>query len=380
MNPAPLKDYLNLYGAFLFLIVGVLFLYQTWRKNRNTHLLTVGFFVAFIGQFFQSLLLIQTVEGWGYFSSIGLLTWISYQVLFITMISAILGFFWIFLELTQSVRINSLSGGIVLILFTMYIWTFSFGLIVGDTALDAAIVYGNFMFSILLNIISLRSVYILYNVYKATGKEKIAAAQLLSFVLIEAWAFNAFFTGVFGVLAYNGLASFMYPDLQGIFDIIYYTGLVIFIGSIVINPDYIYRLPLNIQDLVFLTKIGTAVYGIGKNAEEKSLDEQLLAGFITAANSFISEMKPNLGAERIEIIQSNNRMVRIEFGEVLGLCLVSLKQNYYLIKSMQDLLRYVEKNESMEIIDSGSFFEDDVVRGWLKKFFPYLDIENMQSY
>ena len=82
----------DIIGSFLFLIVGLLFLYQPRTKSRNTPTLTLGFFVAFVGQFLNSVTLILMKNEFitpleSYFP----------QVIYITALNLILVFYWIFL-------------------------------------------------------------------------------------------------------------------------------------------------------------------------------------------------------------------------------------------------------------------------------------------
>lgn len=364
---------LNLYGSFLFLIVALLFLYQTRRKNRNTPTLTIGFFVAFAGQFLNSILEIMYLNG--YFTD---LQNFYLQVIFVTAINIVLVFFWIFFEQANDTKISTIFLVIIAVLGSLYLTAYILGPILGDIL--GGIIIGNLAFIILLNVVVLRSIQILIKIYKATDKERIALAQLIAFILIEVWALLGFIgSGSFFLNYYYGIASFPY-NLQTLSDILYYTGLIIFIFTILLNPDYIYRLPLNIQDIVVLSKFGMALYGIGANAEEKSLDEQMLAGFLTAANAFISEMQPKHPNEVLRMLKSTGRILRMEFGDTLGVCLVSEKENYFLVRSIRNLVAFLEKQDAEDLIGQGMFFEDEDMRKWLKAYFPYLGIDKMQSY
>ncbi len=384
------QEIVDLYGSFMFLVVGILFVYQTKTRGRNTPILTAGFFVAFFAQFLSSIEAIQTQSEIGFFYFLRenyFILFFVIQAIFVLSINAILLFFWVFLEHLNSTQINPTFRTLVLFLFGVTVAMYGLGIaIIGyETqnnlieAVQLAFRTGNLAFALLLNIIISRSILILYRIYNATERENTALFQMLSFVSILIWGLNGILVSWDRFINGFGIGDINYTDQAILANISYYLGLLIFSGTIVGNPDYIYRLPLNIQDIVFLSSYGTAIYGIGKNVEEKSLDEQLLAGFVTASNSFIKEMQPQIENEVIRLIISTGRILRMEFGDKLGICLVSQRENLYLIRSIQSLLQFIE-NQDTSIIDAGQFFPENQVRAWLKKFFPYLDIDNMQSY
>lgn len=367
------SDYINILGSFLFLVVALLFLYQTKRRNRDTPTLTIGFFIAFFGQFFSSITLILYSNNF-----ISQIHTYELQIIFLTATNIILVFFWIFLEFTNSARINTKLIILVSSLGTLYLSSYYLGLIFGN--LNSSAIIGDLVFTVLINLITIRSIYILFKVYQATGKEKIALSQFIAFVLIEIWAFIGLINHIISFGNQFLFVNINQLNIQSTSDVLYYLGLLIFILTILINPDYIYRLPLNIQDIVILSEIGTAVYGIGANASEKSLDQQLLAGFITAANGFVQEMQPYNEYEFLQVMKSSNRILRIEFGKKLGVCLVSAKESWYLHKSIRNFVEFLEKQHPEELLDKGLFFDDPVIREWLKIYFPYLQIDKMQTY
>ncbi|MHA2170831.1 MAG: hypothetical protein ACXAB7_13130 [Candidatus Kariarchaeaceae archaeon] len=389
------SEWNDIIGSFLFLIVGILFLYQTRRKFRNTPTLTAGFFVAFFGQFFNSVTVILLKNG-----EITLRESYFPQVIFITALNLILVFFWIFLENTYSTRINTFFLVLVTIIGTIYLSVFTLGYFLDNTpdggvVIAEGLAIGNLFFPILLNIVALRCLYIQYQIFKATGGELPAQLQLYAFLLFELWAALGLVTSSAGLVDFYNptfklkekfLTIWYFGDvsLQELLnttgDVFYYLGLVLFIIVFIKNPDYIYRLPVNIQDIIVISGIGTAVYGIGRNAQEKSLDEQLLAGFIYAANNFVNEMIPEYPNEVLHTLDSTGRLLRLEFGAQLGICIVSKKENTYLRKSVRKFVQFLEAKDPEDMIMGGEFYSDEEMRGWLKVFFPYLEIDDMESY
>ncbi|OLS27343.1 MAG: hypothetical protein HeimC2_11800 [Candidatus Heimdallarchaeota archaeon LC_2] len=367
------SDLIDLYGSFIFLFIAILFYYQTKRKHRDTPTLTYGFFIAFIGQLFNSITLILLKN-----DQLDPILGVYLQVAFITMLNLIIVFFWIFLEYTHSTQLNPLYVVLMSIAGTARILAIIMGDLLNDLVLG--IFLSNVFFTIFLNIPALRTVFIQNKIYQATNKERTAGLQLLALTLIWIWAFFGLIINSLNFYnVYNNLTLMdeVYVDIT---DVIYYLGLIIFIFTIFINPEYIYRIPLNIQDIVLFSKSGIAVFGIGNNASEKTLDEQLLAGFITAANGFVNEMQPKYPIEAIQTLISTNRILRLEFGNLLGVCTVSNKENWYLRRSVKKFVKFLEEQNPQPLIDKGTFFEDKIVRDWLKIYFPYLAVNSMESY
>lgn len=364
---------IDLVGSFFFLLIAILFYYQTKRKHRDTPTLTYGFFIAFVGQLFNSITLILLDN-----DQLDDIIGVYLQVTFITLLNLIIVFFWIFLEYTHSTRLNPIYVVFMSIAGTARILALIMGDLLNDLVLG--IFLSNVFFTVFLNIPALRTVYIQNKIYQATNKETTAGLQLLALALIWAWAFFGLIINSLNFYnVYNNLTLIdeVYIDIT---DVLYYIGLIIFIFTIFFNPDYIYRIPMNIQDIVLFSKTGIAVYGIGTNTSEKTLDEQLLAGFITAANGFVNEMVPKYPDETIQTLLSTNRILRLEFGNLLGICTVSNKENWYLRKSVKSFIKFLEKQNAEPLLDIGSFFEDKIVREWLKIYFPYLSVDDMQTY
>ncbi len=369
--------FIDLIGSFLFLVVAILYYYQTKRKNRNTPMLTYGFLVAFVSQFSNSLLGIA-IDPVNKLIHPSLEVFIV-NIILVSGINAILFFFWIFLERTESVRVNRFMSTLVTVLLSIYFVTIFLGIIVNK--INETLYIANFILPVTITLVVARSIYILYKTYVVTNYEYTALFQLFSFILILLWAVIALFvTGSTILINFYGM-NLSTPQLGIIPDVLYYTGLTIFILTILANPNYIYRIPMNIRDIVILSKIGVAVYGIGMTAEEKSLDEQMLAGFLSAANSFVQEMQPNFENEELKIIESTHRKIQLLYGRRIGISLVSLQENWYLRNSIQSFLNYLETvQDPSDLLDSGQFYDDDEIRVWLKLFFPYLDIDKMQTY
>ncbi len=211
------------------------------------------------------------------------------------------------------------------------------------------------------------SSWILFNVYHDTGKETVALIQFLAVGLI--WI-------SFPVAA----AHYLVDGLLYVGNAMQLVGMFVFACSLVIDVDYIYRLPVNIQNILLHSVNGPCFYAIGHNIEAMTVDKDLLSGIIVAANKVVTEFDPRIEGERLEIVQTTDKTIEIQMGESVGVAIVASRNTYFLHHSARRLVRILEEAGAGELVKKGRFFDTETVNAWIKQVFPYLPMSRMTNY
>ena len=162
-------------------------------------------------------------------------------------------------------------------------------------------------------------------------------------------------------------------------------GMIIFALIYAINPDFIYRLPVNVYFILIFTKIGLNIHisrvkgsNIGpdkyKEAERIIASENLLSSLITAISGLLNE---SLGSKKeLDAIIAADRSLILNNGESATCAILCDKSTYFLEKSLKNLRKSIESRYESKLLNPVILKEDFHDAGKLiKKTFPFLVIE-----
>ncbi len=159
-------------------------------------------------------------------------------------------------------------------------------------------------------------------------------------------------------------------------DLITFIGLVLLIGIYLSNPNYLYRLPTPMFRIIIFNSTGIAVYSRAiqsRGFEGIKIPDQLMSMSIAAISSVLSEsLQTNAQLLRIEI---SHRMLMFEWREDLSALLICERGTYFARRSLRMLLSSLP-DEIFSMLRSDSVQIDyellQALDGYVKASFPYL--------
>ena len=363
--------------AGLFLILFVLLIYQTIRKNRTAYVLTSSLLVGMIGGIVSALQYVVSVPN-NLLLYMSLILWsIVYWMIYIF-------FEELYTDKPQRYRLVIIT--IILIMSIVFSLLHMLSPTGGELGLTgpAAENYAKYFsfiewswdisYNLLGLLIFIFGAYVHFKSYQF-AKEKIILIQAISMCILAA----GFIVGFVGGDVFN-LAIFF-----DIGDGVKIMGMLMFALVYAIFPDFIYRLPVNVYFILIFTKFGLNIH-IGRvrdasfdaytdeEKERRLISENLLSSLITAISGLLNE---SLGSKKdLKAIIAEDRSLVLNNGEDATCAILCDNSTHFLEKSLRNLRIMVEERYQDKLKKSVIIKEDFQDAGELiRKSFPFLEIE-----
>ncbi len=243
----------------------------------------------------------------------------------------------------------------------------------------------NLYYLILYWIYSVYGVFILLyplkvskNSYMLT-KEKATVLEMLSIFLILSSNIGYIIEYPLNLYKINPFAHFVI-SMTDFSNILFLIGLIILMSNYLINPDYIYRIPFPVYEIVIISKAGNIAYDqrLSSVIAPELYSERgfLMIGVLSIISKIIKE---TLGTEnQLKSIDSGN--YKIFFSQIPNerglVAILSSGLNYFLQKSLDNFAQFIPM-DLIEKINSAKALDEDTTNKldtlFLKNF-PYLII------
>ncbi len=361
---------LNIFISFVLL--GILIIYQSRRlkKKQVSFYLMVALAFALVSQlfYFGYLIIIQSnLDSSRYFeisSYLFLLVVFFFVYLHFEAISNIKPSFWRY-TITLTYTTICISFG-SLIFFN----------IISDYNLYYLILY--WIYSGYGVFILLYPLKVSINSYLLT-KEKATVLEMLSICLILLSNIVYIFEYPLNLYKINPFTNF-FLTISDLSIVLFLIGLIILMSNYLINPDYLYRLPFPVYEIVIINKAGNIAYD-QRLSSVKALELYSERGFrMIGVLSVISKIiKETLGTEnQLKSIDSGN--YKIFFSQIPNesglVAILSSGLNYFLQKSLDNFAQFIPM-DLIENINSAKALDEDAINKLdtlFLKHFPYLII------
>ncbi len=305
-----------------------LFIYQTIRKNRQAHLLSLGLIFGFIG---VTLFAVDPFLPAG--NPLGGNTSVLVNGVFY-----VLMLYFIYLHFEQVIRLtprlerlaimSALLGiGLATSMIILTTPSPSTGLgTVNDFAHDLSRLF-TFIFA----------AYVSFRGWLLT-RERAANIEWLSLLILTIGSIPTAIANHTDLNSIDGLSMYELGDL------VTFVGLVLLVSIYIRKPDYLYRMPVPIHDVILYNAAGIAVYSRlvqNKGFESSKVPEHLMSMAVTAISTLLSESL-HIDAQ-LELIESRNRTLLFETHGNLTVLLICDRATYFVRRSLRQLLKSIDE-------------------------------------
>ncbi|MBD3192868.1 MAG: hypothetical protein GF308_19670 [Candidatus Heimdallarchaeota archaeon] len=354
--------YINLAVVVVLILLVGAFIYQTQRKNRRARNLTIGLIIAILGQAVYLVGIILNLDASG--------------LLIIKHVrDFIFGIFYFFIFLhyealskeRPNTLLSSLFSGFLAIFgsFTIVLMLVPENQLMIDLTRRTAnfIGLGIFMYCSYLN-------------YRTTKRVKEWESYLESIMLSL-----VAFAHIIYVLGDNYLLNFLnvLGGYEMLADVLATVGTFVYVLTYLINPDYLYRLPIPIYQIIIFNQSGLPCYNrevYTKGLERPEIDEMLFPAIITAISSFLSE---TMGKKaQLKHIDASSKQMFINTQENLSITVIADKGTRFLQKSIKILNDLIPKDLRDDLNASDTKYKpyQETLDKLVKTAFPYLKIKD----
>ncbi len=232
------------------------------------------------------------------------------------------------------------------------------------------------------------AVYVYVNIVRNTNFERTAVIQLASVTIAFIGFLLAaeYFVVSIARVATGNDALLAYRVDSVIPNIVQFIGLIIYTISILIDIDYLYRLPFDVNLVLITRASGAPVFSYAPETKHGRADPLLFSGLITALAKFTEEI--SVQDSTLETVHSGDVSINVMKKEVNGTELYAVvtaeKITYYLISGLRNffdlfitealpLIKDVKGTIGSELETAGGF-EDLMLyqlQSILQKAFPY---------
>lgn len=365
-----LMNFVILSYAIFFLILFLIFVYQTAQKGRSAPYFIITLFFGFLGglfSYFEALFSSTNFDIWWFFSNL------FFGLQFVS--------FFLFTEKLRTLKISALMLSIAIIFFTIQIVT---SLAVMN--LSNLETYGNIIpvLSFLANISNeLLALYVYFIIGVAIyikiyryAKEIRPLIMILALIIVG--------IGFIIMISYDLLNFFgtipgwlMALKNAGIDKILPLIGLFLFLLCYITNIDYLYRLPNDNYVLMVSYKSGITIHTIHFKTRYRhvEIDENLLSGLITSINMVYQSVLSSKA--EVQNILSKDASILMQSGKYIYVTIVSNNVSAILDRSLKRYVREFEKKFQKQLEKERFLISDfDSAKDLLKSIFPYLLIKN----
>ncbi len=342
----------------VLLLLVLLFIYQTFRKNRHAHVLTIALI----------------------FGIIGLTLW------------AFRPFLPDFLESNTSVLANGFAY--IFMYYALYVHFEQVSRLkphlVRLAIMSAFVGMGLITTAVIVSLGTSITQLTMANDF-AHDAIRISAFLFGAVVSIKSWRISHEREGMIETSALLILAVAGIPPILGNFfsiksiaelsvyelgDLITFIGLVLLIGVYLGNPNYLYRLPTPLFRIIIFNSTGIAVYSRAiqtRGLEKLVIPDQLMSMSISAISSVLSEtLHTKAQLKRIDITQMT---LLFEWREDLAILLICEQATYFARRSLKMAIDSIPDPLFLELKSDAVRVDANVVGvldNLVKASFPYL--------
>ncbi len=303
----------------------VLFIYQTIRKNRQAHLLSLGLIFGFIG---VTLFAIEP-----FLPSLG-----SNTSVLVNGVFYVLMLYFIYLHFEQVVRLTPRLERLAIMSALLGIGLATSAIILTTPSPSAGLGAMNDLAHDLSRLFTfIFAAYVAFRGWLLT-KERAANFEWLSLVILTIGSLPTAIANHTELNSLDGLSLYELGDL------ITFIGLALLVSIYIRKPDYLYRMPVPIHDVILYNAAGIAVYSRlvqNKGFESAKVPEHLMSMAVTAISTLLSESLQT--DAQLELIESRNRTLLFETHETLTVLLICDRATYFVQRSLRLLLRSIDE-------------------------------------
>ncbi len=310
---------LALWGILLLLVI--LFIYQTFRKNRHAHLLTVGLLFGVAG---------LTLWAFRPFLSEYLASHTSplaNGLAYVFMYYAI----YLHFEQVSDLRPHLARLALMSALVGMGAAT-SATMLTLDSAPGALTQWNDFAHDAIRMGAFLFGMVISFRGWRMT-EERNALVEWLALLILASGGIPAVMGNYFGFKHVIDMSVYELGDM------ITFVGLVLLIGMYLTHPNYLYRLPVPVYRIIIYNSVGIATYSRAvrtRGMEGMVVPDQLMSMSITAVSSVLSEgLQVNA---QLRLIDVTRRVLLFEWSKDISALLICERGTYFARRSLKMLL------------------------------------------
>ena len=354
-------------------VLMAIFIYQTFRKNRKDHYLTFGLVMGLVPLTVMTLSgVIPMPEGSLAFIVGHIVGGIGFSFLFF--------FIYLHYELVSrpaphflrfSIMSFLLGSRFVVVIFRSLFPTEQIILLLYYVAFDTMRLF-SFGFAC----------FIAWQMWKLT-KELESGMEFLSTVLLVLSGFFGPFHRPLGIGYVAADTKLFFVPLSGFLVFSYFltvVGMVVFLMVFIINPDYLYRLPVPLHHIILYNESGLTAYSRSiqsKGIETPKITDQLFSGAITAISSLLSEsVKTQV---HMHVIETNKMNVVIEHHPTYPVraLIIGYRLTYFVRKSLKNFLLSIPQEIMEQLSSPGMILDLDraqpILDRSLQQSFPYVE-------
>lgn len=337
-----------------------LFIYQTIRKNRQAHLLSVGLIFGFVG------VTLFTIEPFLLSGSPleGNVSVIGNGVFYVLML------YFIYLHFEQVTRFTPRLERLAIMSALLGIGLATSVIIVGAQSPSLGLISANNLAHDLSRLFCfIFAAYVSFRGWLLT-RERSANIEWISLIILMAGSLP---TTIANHSDFSSLAGISMYELG---DLVTFVGLVLLVSVYIRNPDYLYRMPVPIHDVILYNASGIAVYSRlvqNKGFETSKIPEHLMSMAVTAISTLLSESLQT--DTQLEVIESKNRTLLFETRGALTVLLICDRATYFVRRSLRQLLKSIDPH-TYEKLTADAFESDTTLVQKIDKYvsraLPYL--------
>jgi len=306
----------------------VLFIYQTIRKNRQAHLLSLGLTFGFIG---VTLFAVEPFIPSGN-PLVGNISVLVNGVFYVLML------YFIYLHFEQVVRLTPRLERLALMSALLGIGLATSAIILTNQSSSVGLTAVNDYAHDLSRLLTfLFATYVSFRGWLLT-RERAANIEWLSLSILTVGSLPT------AIANHSDFNSFAGLSMYEIGDLVTFIGLVLLVSIYIRKPDYLYRMPVPIHDVIIYNAAGIAVYSRlvqNKGFESSKVPEHLMSMAVTAISTLLSESLQT--DAQLELINSRNRTLLFETRGNLTVLLICDRATYFVRRSLQQLLRSIDE-------------------------------------
>ncbi len=366
LTESELRFFINVFITLGIILLIIIFIYQSKKKNRHAPLLTWAMLLGIIGQIFH------VYYFWLESSMMNVPEHVIFWKLGWMWLAGMSFLMYLHFEAISEIRPRTTRFGVACFIFgAYYALSMAFLLNLTDSTLEAiASRYNSIpnMFAFgFAAVTSARTTVLLKE--RESMFETLALAMVFlgmsSFVIID-----NHLPGMIGLLSIEA-------DMETFGDVVNAAGVIILILTYLSNIDYLYRLPVPIHQLILYNSAGLPVYSRRvktKGFEVLQVENTLFAGGMSAISSL---MKEALGSSAIlQHIDARHRHLFFQTRKTLTICAVADKGTKFLLQSLKLAVNLIapqlENQLNHPIISTKNV--SDQLDTLFQEAFPYLEL------
>ena len=344
-------------NAVLALLLS-LFIYQTVRKNRHAHVMTLGLLFGLMGvSIFSIQIFLPDLLSYG--DAAILANGVFY----------ILMFYSLFIHFE---RVNALAPRLVPLAIMSGLAAVGLttsAVILGVGSSSALILLNNFAHDAIRGLVLLLAAFTAFRGWLLTH-EREGMMEWVSLLILAIGGIPTILGNYTEIDDFLGLGLYEWGDL------VTFIGLLILVLIYIYNPDYLYRMPVPIHGVIMYNSTGIATYSRqvrNKGFEATKMPDELMSMSITAISSVLSESLH--GSAELRHIDAKFRILIFETRGDITVMLICAKATYFLRRSLKLLLHNIS-DSAYEVLAAEAYNKTEEIETEVdhavKSALPYL--------